>query len=466
MPLRTAAALAAASLLAACAVAPPSPTASPAVAVAWNAPATVGATLSDRWWSQFDDAPLQQMVDAALAASPSVSAAASRIAQARAARTAAGAALGPQVGASASAVRGVSDPLTPLGTTTSAGLQASWEVDLFGAGRAGRDAAQARLEGTQAAWAGARTAVAAEAATSYVELRACEAQLALTRIDSTSRSETARLTELTAKAGFRAPSEAALARASAAQGRTQLAQLQGQCDLLVKSLVALTAIDEPALRQQLATGSGRLPQAAPIAVASVPAALLQQRPDLAAAARQVAAAAADQAQRSAERWPQVSLSGSVGRMRIDSGGGNVSGTTWSLGPLAVSLPLFDGGQRAANVQAARAAYDDAVVQLQGSVRTAVREVEESLVRLQSAATRNDDAKLAADDFEASLRATDSRWRGGVASLFELEDARRSAVIARSTLIDLQRERLNAWISLYRSLGGGWHESQLTASTTP
>jgi outer membrane protein, multidrug efflux system len=467
--LHTGLALLAVATLAACA-SPTGPAAAPppAVASAWQGPLPAADRAADlrQWWAQFDDPLLLQLIDAAQAASPSISAAANRVAQARAARTAAGAALGPQAGATAALSRGSGDAGAGVASTGSAGLQASWELDLFGAGRAGRDAAQARLEGAQAAWHDARIVLASEVATSHVELRACEAQRELTRLDTASRTETTRLTELSARAGFRAPADAALARASAAQGRILLSQQQAQCDLLVKSLVALTALDETALRQRLAAASGRLPQAAPVALASLPAALLQQRPDLVAAARQVAAAAADQTERSARRWPQLSLSGAVGRVRVSSAAGTFGDSTWSLGPLALSLPLFDGGTRAADVDAARAAYDDAVLQLQARLRTAVREVEDALVQLQSTAARIDDTRAAAADFEASLTATDARYRGGLGSLFELEDARRNAVAARSGVVALQRDRLVAWISLYRALGGGWDASTPGLPPTP
>ena len=114
--------------------------------------------------------------------------------------------------------------------------------------------------------------------------------------------------------------------------------------------------------------------------------------------------------------------------------------------------------RPANVDAARARYDAAAMAYRGKVRTALREVEEALVQLQSTAARNEDARVAAEGFEASYRATEARYRGGLASLFELEDARRSAVQAQSSLIELQRERVAAWIALYRALGGGWSAS--------
>ena len=96
-----------------------------------------------------------------------------------------------------------------------------------------------------------------------------------------------------------------------------------------------------------------------------------------------------------------------------------------------------------------------MAQLQGSVRRALREVESALVSLDAIAARERDVMAAAVDFEASLTATAARQRGGLASLLDLEAARRNAVQARGTLIELQRERAAAWIALYRSLGGGW-----------
>jgi len=428
------------------------------VAPAWVAPLPHAGEPTDllRWWAQFDDPLLASLVEAAQTASPTLSTALTRIEQARAARVAAGAALMPLVDASAGAVRGRPDLIVPLATTASAGAQASWEIDLFGAVRAGRDASQARLEGAQAAWHAARVSVAAEAALSYTALRACEAQLEQAEIDATSRGDTARATERSAQAGLLAPASAALARASAAQGRAQAAAQRAQCDALVKSLVALTALDEPGLRQRMAGARARVPQPAPIAVAAVPATLLAQRPDLVEAAHGVVAAAAEEAGADARQMPRVSLAGSLGALNVATSAATSSGSVWSFGPLQVTFPLFDGGTRRANVAAARAAYDEAVALYQARVRTAVREVEEALVSLQSTAARQADARAAAEGFDASFRSAESRFKGGLASMFELEDARRSTVTANSALIELQRERTAAWIALYRALGGGWN----------
>jgi multidrug efflux system outer membrane protein len=468
---RRAAASLATLLLAGCAgLTPPSATTAPAAGAAaipsqWQAPLPHDGQLGDlqRWWQQFDDPLLAQLIEAGQQASPTVAAARARIEQSRAARVASGAALLPSLDAGAAVSRGRFELGAPIGTSASASLQAAWELDLFGANRAGRDAAQARLEGSQASWHDARVSVAAEVASTYLSLRACEAQVAQTQFDATSRAETARLTELAAKAGFQPPASADLARASAAQGSATLTQQRAQCDLAVKALVALTGLAEPALRERLGAATAKLPQPAQITVATVPAQALAQRPDLLAAARDVSAASADASQAQAQRYPRIGLAGHIGPARFESGGASTSGTVWSLGPLTVSLPVFDGGTRRANADAARARYEAAAASYAASLRTAVREVESALVALQSTAARNEDARVAAAGFERSYRAAESRFRGGLASLFELEDARRSAVAAQSALIDLQRERVAAWISLYRALGGGWSATDAQAA---
>jgi NodT family efflux transporter outer membrane factor (OMF) lipoprotein len=353
----------------------------------------------------------------------------------------------------------------PIAGTASVGLQAAWEIDLFGAVAAGRDAAQARLEGARAAWHDAQVAVAAEVATSYTALRACEAQLVQAQADTDSRAETSRLTGLSADAGFTAPADAALTRAGAAQARSQLVGQRTACDTQVKSLVELTDITEPDLRQRLAPRSAQVPVLPALAVPPLPAALLSRRPDLADAARNVLAAAGDRAQALARERPQISLSGSLAGVSVRTAQETTSGTTWSLGPLTVNFPLFDGGARAAASASAQASYDEALAVYRAQVRRAVREVEAALVALQSATEREVDALGAARDFEASLRATEARQRGGLASLFDLEAARRNAVAAQSAVIDLRRERAVAWISLYRALGGDFDEATLTAEKT-
>lgn len=433
-----------------------------AVAPGWQAPAPAAgdtALLAD-WWQRFDEPALPALVAAAQAASPTLAVAAARIERARAAQVVAGAALLPAVSAFGRASQGRDLPRQPVAASAALGVQAGWELDLFGGAAAGRDAAQARLDAAQAGWHDARLAVAAETAVTLTTLRACEAQLQNRRADAASREQTARLTVQAADAGFSAPADAALARAGAAQARSLALAQAAACDTLVKGLVELTALPEPALRQTLAAATARVPRPAPVPLAALPASLLAQRPDLVEAERAVIAAAGDRAVAAAGEKPRISLAGSLAGLSVRSGGETRSGATWTLGPLVIDFPLFDGGRRAAASAAARAGYDEAVALYQARVRRAVREVESALVALAASAEREADALQAVRDFEATVRAAEARQRGGLGSLFDLENARLSALAAQSALTELQRERAVAWTDLVRALGGGWSEPQL------
>lgn len=434
----------------------------------WQVPLPHEGKVADlrQWWTQFDDPLLNELILAAELNSPSVAAARSRLYQARAANVGAIGSLLPKLDANLSGSRGQGDIRFPAGTATSAGLAASWEIDLFGANSANYDATNLRYSGAQADWHVARVSLAADVASSYIGLRACEASLEQRQIDADSRKETARLTGINADAGLESPANAALSRASAAQGRNILTQQRAQCEIDVKTLVALTAIDEGTLRKRMQERTSRLPQPAGIAVNEVPAATIAQRPDLYSAAQAVLAASADFSNLQAQRLPRITLTGNISHSRFSTDNATVEGRVWSLGPLQVSLPIFDAGVRRANVDTGRARYDEAVINYGAKLRGAIREVEEALINLQSAADRATDAQIAVDGFAASYRGVETRQRHGLASLFELEDARRSLITARIALIDVQRDRVNAWVALYRALGGGWKlEDQLAAANT-
>ncbi len=443
--------------LAGCAVDRPPATVAAPVPAAWQAPLPHGGRVEDlaAWWTRWNDPLLAQLVEAAQDVSPTIASARSRLRQAQAARVAAGAALVPRVDGTAALARGNTQPPTPLATTAQAGAQAAWEIDLFGVQRGAAQAALARSEAAQAGWHEARVSVAAETATAYLGLRACERQLAIARDDARSRAETARLTQLSAEAGFAAPASAALARASAAEGSVRLRQQQAQCEVERKALVALTGVAEAELRARLAVTAAAPPAESLFAVSALPAQVLSQRPDLRQAELAVAAARAEVGSAQADRLPRLSLAGSIAAGQVRTGGVTTDAQTWSLGPLALSLPLFDGGRRSAAVEAAQARYDEAADLYRARVRQAVSEVEQALVAVESTRARIGEAREAAQGFSASFIATEARYRAGLASLVELEDARRTQLAAQTAVAGLERDMNNAWIQLYRAAGGGW-----------
>lgn len=448
----------------------------------WHAPLPHGGSLASLadWWRQLDDPLLVELIAAAEAVSPNVASAAARVAEARSTRVQAGAALLPSLDGTASASRGVSGSALGAGgagsttssssvavaplTTLQAGLQSKWEIDLFGRLRADRDAAEAKQNSADAKWHDARVSVAAETANAYFAERACQEQLRVAQADAHSRAETSRLTELSARAGFTSPADAALARASASDASGRLIQQRAQCAVQRKALVALSGIDETTLEQKLAASPAQRVLPVVGSIASVPAQAISQRPDVYAAELGVASASADVGSAEAERYPKLTLSGSIGRLQYRTDGFRQSLDTWTIGPLSLSVPLLDGGSRIANSEAAKARYAEAVSTYRASVRQAVREVEEALVNLDATAARTTDADSAVQNYQASFNATQARYSSGLASLFELEDSRRTLYAAQTARVSLQRERTEAWVALYRSMGGGWSRPESSPMT--
>ena len=418
------------------------------------------------WWQSMGDPLLVDLITSAQAVSPSVAAAVNRIQQARSAVVTTGAASVPMLNAAANTSRGVSQLNTPAATSAQAGLLASWEIDVWGGNKASKNAALARLEGSQAGWHEARVSVAAEVANTYLSFRTCELLVNVAKEDVTSRTETARLTGLLAQAGFTAPANASLARASNAQSQSMLAMQRTQCDLQVKALVALTTLSEPQIRQKMAIGSVLIASSAMnnivnLSVPKLPAQLLSQRPDVFSAQQDIAAASGDVGSAQAAKYPRLGLNGSLGLASLRSGGISTDGATWSIGPVSLTLPIFDGGQRAAAVDVANANYELAVANYRSKVRGAVREVEEALLSLQSAADRLQNAAIATEGYSAAFVASEALFKSGLGSLSDLEDNRRTALAAKTALLNLERERSAAWVALYRALGGGWSSTTKT-----
>ena len=414
------------------------------------------------WWDRFDDPVLTHLLHLAENNSPTLDQAVARIDQARATLSGNQAAGLPSVTGSGSythseqRMRTSGEAVTFSSDGVQYGADASWEIDLFGKVRRNVQAAKARIEARVDDWHDARISLAAEVADIYVQYRGCEQIVALYRQQAQSQNETARLTRINADAGFTAPADAALADASAASVRSSLADQVAQCDLLVKSLTSLTAMDEAALREMLGSGSGVLPQPTALDVAAVPADVLRQRPDIASSERELAASSAEIGVAVAELYPSLSLGGS-----ISAGAGTRS---WSFGP-SISLPIFDGGKARAGVRSARAGYDLQFATYRETVRAAVLEVEQALVRLDAARSREADAARAAQGYRASFTATERLSQAGTASMIERESARRNALDAERTLVDLRTAQVRYWIALYKALGGGW-DSASSASSQP
>lgn len=442
--------------LAACAAGPDYQPPAAAAPPQWSAPLPHGGDTETLigWWDGFGDPVLPRLLRLAERDSPSLDKAWANIQKARATLATGQAAAWPGLTGSGSAQRArtkaeLND--TKIGNTLSSGLDASWEIDVWGKVRRTEEAAEARIQARTDDWHDARVSLAAEVADTYVQYRAC--RLLVNAYDDEARSQraTAQATAVSRAAGFTSPADNSLAQASAASAQATLTAQQAECDVLVKTLVDLTGTAESDLRPLLGQSPDRLPRPSAFAVERVPAAALAQRPDLASLERELAATSAEIGVAEADRYPSLTLGGSITRSGADLGS---LLTTWLLGP-TVSLPLLDGGKRAAAVDSARAGYDYQSAVYRQGVRTALKEVEQALVRLDGASRRTQDSAAAAQGYRDYFQAVDSNWRAGGASLLTREQARRDALAAEITFITVQRDQIQYWIALYKALGGGW-----------
>lgn len=414
------------------------------------------------WWSQFNDPQLNELLAAAEKDHPSLEKAAAAIREARANITSSKAAGLPAVTGSGSVSRAKSQVLqgTQIATTRAAALDASWEIDLFGAVKYATESAQAKADARVSDWHNARISLAAEVASDYVSYRACQQQVAAYQAELASQQETARVNDTLVKAGFTAPADANLAHANVATAQTNVTAQQETCDLTVKSLVTLTGLEETALRNKLGVGKAEIPQPVGFEIADIPAAQISQRPDVMSAERTLAASYADIGSAEADRYPRLSLAGTI-TAAVTS---DISATTWSFGP-ALSMPLFDAGKRKAVAEAAKARYEQSLADYKSTVRSAIEETEKALVRLNSATQRENDARTAAANYRAYLNASEILWKSGGMSLLDLESARRSAISADLNVITLKRDQVNEWIALYKSLGGDWQAVQVPSNNS-
>jgi NodT family efflux transporter outer membrane factor (OMF) lipoprotein len=389
--------------------------------------------------------------------SPTLDQALARIKEARATQRSAGATVSGT--ASAGFTRG--DTAGPLSTSRTAGLDMSWELDLFGGQRRSIQAAIARADATELDWHGARVSLAAEVASTYFSLQECHAALQVSKDDVASRQQTRDLVALQVSAGAQAPSVQAQAEASLADSlSTQTAQ-EGSCSLLRHQLATLTATPLDELLPVLATANG-MPKMTVVGFEQLPAQVLAQRPDVTSAERSVAAASADIGVAISKFLPSVSLAGVINLNTSTAQGSSSAVRTWSFGP-TVSLPILEARQIAAGVDSAHASYDEAYANWRSVVLAAVQEVEDALSRIDTSQHQLNAAQRAVDQYNAYFAATEVRYRAGAASLLELEDARRQTLSAKQALLSVMLEHANARVALYKAAGGGWRADIKTPS---
>jgi len=445
----------------------------PAASVEINVPAvwstsvgtlkTETSSLSE-WWTRFNDPLLGSLVAQAMQANTSVKSAQASLRQARALRDVSAAALWPAIGSSASAQRSTSDS---TGATNSfkAGLDASWELDIFGANRSALDTSEATAQASAASLGDVQVSIAAEVALSYITLRDAQTRLSIANDNLASQQETLQITQWRLQAGLVTSLEAEQARAAAEQTSAQLPPLQTIIEQTCHALAVLTCQSPAALSNVLAA-AGPVPQAADDLALSIPAETLRQRPDVRATEYQVTAAVGRVKQADAARLPNFTLSGSLGLSALTLGT-LTNGASVVSGLLAdVSMPVFDGGAKRAQVRAQQAALDQALVAYQAAVLAALKDVEDSLVALHSDRERLLRLQSAAEAAGNAALLARQRYSSGLVDFQVVLETQRTQLTTQDNVAKASADVSADHVRLYKALGGGWSSDGNLASPAP
>ena len=433
------------------------------------------------WWASLGDPVLDHLVTQALAANPDISAAGARLRQARASYKGARASLFPSITGNSSVGhtsllgKGSAGLITnPGGGTTSfatggnsdqfnAGVDAAYEVDLFGGVRRSVEAAKGDYASAAEQLRDTQRSIVAEVALNYVDARSAQERLAIARSNLKSQDETVQLVGWRVKAGLVSSLDLAQARAQQEQTAATIPSLETSFAQSLNALAILTG-QAPGTINAAFEPPRPVPVADRALGADVPVAVLQQRPDVRAAERSLAAATAQIGVAKAQLYPTLRLSGSLG------GNGTAIGDigTFLTGTLlaSVSAPIFHGGAIRAQIENARGGADLALANYHKAVLTALSDVENALVSLANSRRRVVTLGAAVDDSRNALLFAQSQYRAGLVDFQTLLDSERTLLSSQDSLAQARADRATALVQLYKALGGGWQAAPLPGTAMP
>lgn len=412
------------------------------------------------WWKIFADDSLNEMETQAMAANQNLKAAAARLKQSRALRQDVRAGLFPQVNAGLGANRGRAAPASqglpdnarmPTSTTHNAQLGASYELDLFGRVASSIDAATADTQKNEAMFQSVQLALQADVAQAYFLLRELDAEQALYAATVELRSKTLKLVQTRFNEGDISELDLARAKAELATAQSEslgLARSRAVAEHALAVLLGKTPAEFNFSPRPLSRITVNIP-------AGLPSALLERRPDIAAAERSMAAANARIGMARSAFFPRLDITGSAGYASASLGDLlNWSSRTFLLGPL-LSMPLFDGGRRQASVDRAGAVYEEDVANYRQTVLNAFREVEDNLADLRILREQTLAQDNAVQAAERAAKLSHVQYREGSVSYLNVIDADRTVLQQQRVAAQLDGARAKSTVSLIRAIGGGW-----------
>ena len=342
------------------------------------------------------------------------------------------------------------------GSYYEANVGASWEIDVFGGLRRGREAARAEYQASEAGAVATRLAVAAQTADVYVTIRGLQARIAIAR--ATSRRHAGSLlatVKLQYEKGIAAELQVHQAEGSLAQVEAQIPVLEAGLDAAMNALDVLLGVQPGTYRAELSPAMP-VPVAPGLAETGTPAEMIRRRPDLIVAERRLAAANARIGVAISEYYPKFSLGALLGSATtISSGNLFTSGANQALGVLGLRWRLFDFGRVDAQIAAARGQEAEALAAYRLAVLRATEDVENAFSALVKREAQVGILTQGESSFARARENSLAAYRGGVVSLIEVLDADSNLLQVRDAKAQAQTEAARAAIASFRALGGGW-----------
>jgi outer membrane protein, multidrug efflux system len=397
------------------------------------------------WWTAFGDKQLNAFIEAGLAQNLTVLQAIERVTAARATAAIAGVSYQPSVTGTASGSASGSTATDTIATSRSASVSASWELDLFGAGKRNREAQVANVQAAEEAVNGARLTLIGDIASAYVNIRTYQRRLALARASLETQTATAGVVRKQVEAG--AATELALSQ-SVGQQESTAAGIPSLEAALQQSINALAVLlgQEPSEIQASFKKSGSIPRAAGSIGKGVPADLLRSRPDIRQAERELASAVADIGVKEADLYPSLTLSGAL------SVTANVN--AWNLAP-SLTLPIFNRDRLTANVDLAKSTARGQYLAYRETVLGAVRDVEDALVAYGREKSRRASLAASVAAYTKASQLSKQLYESGSATYSELLSAQAAQQSAEDALAQSDAQLALDYIGLAKALGGGW-----------
>jgi NodT family efflux transporter outer membrane factor (OMF) lipoprotein len=413
----------------------------------------------DAWWQRFGDDDLNRLQAQLVHNSPDLAAALARHQQARALADQLRSGLFPSFALRAGGFRARQSETSPPSGAASpryynsyaAGLEATYEVDLWGRVREDVNAGNLQASAAAADLESARLSLQAQLADYYIALYGLDRDGTLLADTVAAYERALALTRERHEAGIVSGLDVARAQTQLDTARSQQSQNFAQRATLEHAIAVLVGESPSQFSLPPRSAILNLPEIPQ----DVPANLLQRRPDIASAQRRTAAANASVGVARAAYFPSITLSGAYGfESNRSTDWLRAPNASWSAGP-SILLELFDAGRRRAQVARARAILDEAGADYRGIVLGAFQEVEDSLALLHHYGNAAASERSAVTSAQRSLEFAMNRYREGAVSYLEVVQSQTTALTAQREALDLETRQLRASVALIRALGGGW-----------